>query len=292
MSGQSIEVDIEAITGEDWQAARGQAPSQGVDEQVCHVLSAGTQRKHRKKLRARIDGQPEPQHLCGAAQPGAQFVQLQVREVQMAEEALVQGVRVLASTGQPGGNGGLSKAEDPFGCGRVQSFGQRREHHGDLVRGGFQTIQRRVVSSTERGAAGLATKGLDPLNTAMLAIPDQRMNVCVCQAEVGALRVGAGETLGVYPLGCSSTAFHLTPGSYWCRSRSVVGGTQATERAIKWGAGLEQMVDQSASAPCLCMGMLQMRPKKATKQREREEEADHEQKLENVENHNDPRRLK
>ena len=128
MSGQSIEVDIEAITGEDWQAARGQAPSQGVDEQVCHVLRAGTQRKHRKKLRARIDGQPEPQHLCGAAQPGAQFVQLQVREVQMAEEALVQGMRVLACTSEPGRDGGLTKAEDPFGGGRIQPFSQGREH--------------------------------------------------------------------------------------------------------------------------------------------------------------------
>jgi hypothetical protein len=257
-----------------------------------HVLRAGTQLEDGKNLGAGIDGQPEPEHLFGAAEPGAQFVQLQVREVQIAEEALVQGVRVLASTGQPGGNGGLSKAEDPFGCGRVQAFGQRREHHGDLVRGGFQTVQRRVASSTERGAAGLATKGLDPLNTAMLAIPDQRMNVCVCQAEVGALRVGAGEALGVYPLGRSSTAFHLTPGVYWCRGRSLVGGTEATDRAIKRGAGLEQTVDQSASAPCLCIGTLQMRPKKATKQREREEKQDHEQKQENVENHNDPRRLK
>jgi hypothetical protein len=36
------------------------------------------------------------------------------------------------------------------------------------------------------------------------------------------------------------------------------------------GAELEQTVDQSASAPCLCMGTLRMRPRKATKQRERE----------------------
>ena len=30
-------------------------------------------------------------HLRGAAQPGAQFVQLEVREMEMVEEALVQG---------------------------------------------------------------------------------------------------------------------------------------------------------------------------------------------------------
>jgi hypothetical protein len=71
-----------------------------VDKQVCHVLGARTQMEHGNNLGARIDRQPQPEHLFGAAQPSAKFVQLQVREVQMAEEAFVQGVRVLASTGE------------------------------------------------------------------------------------------------------------------------------------------------------------------------------------------------
>ena len=54
-----------------------------------HVLGAGAELKHRKNLGAGIDGQPEPEDLFGAAEPGAEFVQLQVREVEMAEEALV-----------------------------------------------------------------------------------------------------------------------------------------------------------------------------------------------------------
>ena len=66
------------------------------------MLCTWTQMEHGKKLGAGIDGEPEPQHLFGAAQPGAQFVQLEVWEVEMEEEALVQGLRVLASTGQPG----------------------------------------------------------------------------------------------------------------------------------------------------------------------------------------------
>jgi len=40
---------------------------------------------------------------------------LQVREPEVAEAALVQGVRVLTRTGQPGGDGRLSIAEDPLG---------------------------------------------------------------------------------------------------------------------------------------------------------------------------------
>jgi len=56
--------------------------------------------EHGKNLREGIDGQPE--HLCGAAQPCAQFVQLEVREPQIAERALVQGLCVLPSTSQKG----------------------------------------------------------------------------------------------------------------------------------------------------------------------------------------------
>ena len=57
-------------------------------------LGAGAELKHRKNLGEWIDGQPEPESLIGAAEPGAQFVQLQVREVKIGEEALVQGLCV------------------------------------------------------------------------------------------------------------------------------------------------------------------------------------------------------
>jgi hypothetical protein len=40
--------------------------------------------------------------LLGVAQPGAQFIQLEMREAQVAEETLVQGLRVSASAGQKG----------------------------------------------------------------------------------------------------------------------------------------------------------------------------------------------
>ena len=106
---------IEAVTGKERDATRSQALAERVDEQVRRMLGAGTQMQHGQKLGARIDGQPQPKHLSGTAQPGAQFIQLQMREVQMEEEALVQGVCVLASASQPRRDGGLSKAEDACG---------------------------------------------------------------------------------------------------------------------------------------------------------------------------------
>jgi len=93
--------------------------------------------------------------------------------VQMAEEAFVQGVRVLASTGEPGRDGGLSKAEDPLCSGRIQPFSERFQHHCDLLGGGFQTVQGRVASSSESRVTGLAAKCLDLFSATMGAIPKE-----------------------------------------------------------------------------------------------------------------------
>jgi hypothetical protein len=142
-----------------------------MDHGMGCVLRARTQMQDRKDLRTGVDGQPQPQDVGVPAQPGAQFVQLEVREVQMAAEALVQGVCVLASSGQPDGDGGLSKTEDPWSLGRVQPTGSGRQDHRDLVRGSFQTVQEGAAPGSERAAASRASKGLDPFDLAMLAIP-------------------------------------------------------------------------------------------------------------------------
>jgi hypothetical protein len=66
------------------------------------VLRARAEIKYGQKLRAGVDGQPEPEHLSGAAQPGAQFIQLQMGELEMAKEAFVQGLCMFPSTSQKG----------------------------------------------------------------------------------------------------------------------------------------------------------------------------------------------
>jgi hypothetical protein len=138
-------------------------------------------------------------------------------------------------------DGGLAVAEDTLGSGRVQPKGSRRQHHSDLVRGGFQTVQGSVKSSTESGAAGLTAKRLDPLGMAMLAIPNQSVDVSICDAGVGALVVRTGKALCVDPLGCSPSAFHLAPGAYRRRRRGRThtrreGAGKATGGAIAGGA--------------------------------------------------------
>jgi hypothetical protein len=135
--------------------------------------------------------------LFGASQPGAQFVQLQVREVQVAEAVLVQALSVPACASEPRGDRGLTIAEDAPSRGSVQPFGEGSEDNGDLLGGGFQTVQRSVSSSAERGAASRASEGLDLLSLTMLAIAYQRVDVRIGVAEVPALVVGTSETFGV-----------------------------------------------------------------------------------------------
>jgi hypothetical protein len=69
----------------------------------------------------------------------------------------------------------------------------------------------------ERGMAGLTAERLDLLSTTVLAIADQRMDLSIGDAEVGALLIGTGEAGGVHPLGRSPPAFDLAPGAH--RSR-------------------------------------------------------------------------
>jgi len=95
---------------------------------MCHVLRAGSELKHRKNLRQRINHQPEPLPLRLVAQPGSQFIQLQMWEVQMAEETFMQGLCMFPRASPPGGDRGWSNAEDPRSLRRIQPLGQRPEH--------------------------------------------------------------------------------------------------------------------------------------------------------------------
>ncbi len=76
MSGEGVEVGMEAITGEEGQAARSQLLAQAVDEQLSHSVGARTELQHWNAFGKWIDGHPEPQDLGVAAQPRAEFIEL------------------------------------------------------------------------------------------------------------------------------------------------------------------------------------------------------------------------
>jgi hypothetical protein len=236
------------------------------------------------------------QRICVALRNlGAEFVQLEMRDGEAVEAALMEELSVPACTSEPGGDGRLPVAEDAFGGGRVEPFGQRRQHPCDLLRRGFQPVQRGVASRTERGATGLTTERLDALGTALLAIANQRVDVSIGDPEVRTLLVGTSEARGGYALGGSSAAFHLTPGAYWCTGGSHIRRRRAGEtagRTVQWRAWLEQTVHPGAHNSCFEGGRLKMEPIKTPKQHQKEGEKENEQEHEHMKSHNDPRCLK
>lgn len=80
----------------------------------------------------------------------------------------------------------------------------------------------------------------------MRAVSNQGVDVSVCDAEVRAMVVGAGETLGSYPFRSPSSAFDLAPGAHrkrgWSHTRRE-GGGETAGRTSKWSARLEETVD-------------------------------------------------
>ncbi|HEX6483881.1 MAG TPA: hypothetical protein VF043_33960 [Ktedonobacteraceae bacterium] len=65
------------------------------------MLGAGTHLEDGKNLGAGSMASQRKTHLGGAAQPGANFIQLQVQEVQVAEAALMEELSVLACPSEP-----------------------------------------------------------------------------------------------------------------------------------------------------------------------------------------------
>jgi len=161
---------------------------------------------------------------------------------------------VLASTGQPGSDRGLSIVEDPLSSGKVQSFSKGSQHHCDVMGRGFQPVQWDVASGCESGVTGLTAKGLNPFGLAMLAIANQRVDMRLNDSKVQALAVGTGKALGLHALWCSSAAFHLTPGTHrqwrWPSPQRGSGG-ESTGGAIVWRAWLEQTLQRGAHNSCL-----------------------------------------
>ena len=110
------------------------------------------------------------------AEPGAQFVELEVREVELLEEAVVQGRAVCASPRQPSRDGGVAMPEHPHGGGDREPFGQRRQHFGNPLGCGFEPVERRIAARAEGRPTGLAAQGLDSFALPMRAVTDQGMD--------------------------------------------------------------------------------------------------------------------
>ena len=228
--------------------------SQRVKNHVRHVLRAWAELKHRKNLRAGINGQPEkdaPVRRCAA------------------------GCVVRPAGGEGAGDGRRSARA---GCVRAHQHGTERlvivacrkpktrrasdesspsasrdEHQGDLVRWGFQTVSGSVAPGSERAATGRASKCLHALSTAMFAISQKTRGLehhcCQSTGPAGSDRRS---------LRCLSEwraprrLFTSLQGRGFrrsCPSTQRGSGAETTGGAIVWGAWLQQTVERAALGP-------------------------------------------
>jgi hypothetical protein len=117
MGTQRVEVQIQAVAGEDRQASRSEALLEVVDDHVGHSLRTRTQMEHWNDFGDRVNGEPQPQAMSSTAQPSADLIQLHMRQMEGAKGAIVQRGAVRPCPHEPGRDGGLAVTEHARGRG-------------------------------------------------------------------------------------------------------------------------------------------------------------------------------
>src|SRR5262245_7105225 len=87
MRRECIKVQVQAVAGEDWDAAGNQPLVQRMHGRVCGGLSAGAQMQDWDNFSEWVNSQPQPEGVCTAPQPGANLVQLHMRQLEMEDVA-------------------------------------------------------------------------------------------------------------------------------------------------------------------------------------------------------------
>jgi hypothetical protein len=93
--------------------------------------------------------------------------------------------------------------------GPIQAFGQKPEHHLDLIGLGFEIVQGRAFPDREGFAAGLTTEFANGLGLINPAIADQGVNGRVGDAEIITPGMRTSMSGGVNAFLSSSLAFTL-----------------------------------------------------------------------------------
>ena len=101
VGGESLEVEVEAITGTDRHTARGERERDGMDERVGEVLGAGAELAGGDELGFGIKGDPAPGIVRFVAERGVELSKLEMANLPVAKEVGVNLFGLGASTGEP-----------------------------------------------------------------------------------------------------------------------------------------------------------------------------------------------
>ncbi len=181
-----------------------------------------------------------------AAEPCPQFVELEMRQVKVLEDAVVECRTVFTRTGQPTRDRGMAVAKDPYCRCDIDPFRKRGQHLRNALGCGFEAVQRRVSARAEGRVAGLTAQRLDWLRRPVNAIADQGMDVRIGDPIVHAGVIRTGEAVRVDALGPTASAFPLAPRDdrgTWGTCFHGACRLLPADWAIVWGARLQEPLD-------------------------------------------------
>lgn len=243
MGGQSIKVVLQSVRAKDRHTTRGESGLEFMDNRIGHVLRAWSELNDGNGFGFGITGRPYPDILLGLPDVGPQFIQLDVHEIEIGEEALVQFAALLTAAAQPGTEGRFTHMDSFFDGRSVYAKSEQVENktHGNGMR--FQTIEYSVSADGEFLMAGLAEQILDIFVFTMRTIANQGVDGFISDQIVGTSWIGTEVALGPDRFLLSTFAFDAVPGSGYMgtgvRDRLPAGKGSAALRTILLALGLQ-----------------------------------------------------
>ncbi len=169
------------------------------------------------------------------ANTGAEFIQLNMREGQIAKQMRMHSFTVHARSSEPGRDRSFGMAKHSHGSANGQPFGDCREDDTHASRRGFEAIECCMPPPAELVVARFAIEILNRVVDAMMPITDQGMDGRIGNLPIGTGWIVAGIAIRVNGFGTTASTFHFPPwtdGNRRACARDGGTGVCATRGAI------------------------------------------------------------
>jgi hypothetical protein len=155
MGGDRIEVEVEAVAGEDGETAWSQDERDGVEQGIGHRLGAWTDLEGGDEFSGGVKGHPHPQVVRLVAPGGEQLIELQMTQVPVTEEMGVHLLGVLTRPRQPETHRHFGMAEEQLSIREGQTEIDGEQDLGDLGGRGAEAIEGCAEAAGEAAATRL-----------------------------------------------------------------------------------------------------------------------------------------
>jgi hypothetical protein len=158
-----------------------------------------------------IESDPDPEIVGLVPEGGVELIELEMANLQIAEEVRVHFFGVGASAGEPEAQGGVGMAEKELDIGHGETEIDSQEYSRDVPGGGVEAIEGGTPAAGEAGLASLAAELLNPVAA---AIGDKGMERGIGIAPILTEQIRAGVASGADLFRGTLGMFALWPGEH------------------------------------------------------------------------------